>query len=712
VFPTGTNQVWLALDAVNDNWAEGVETVVLQLSSGAGYTLVNPSSATLTILDDEPAVTVTAPDPEAAEPGDNTGSFAISRTGATNMSLTVYVKIGGTASNGVDYVQLPGQFVIPAGETTILAPVSPVDDLATEGSESIELILETNAAYFVSSPATALIVLADDEVNLPPTVAITHPTAKTVFLNDLGGSLVLEASATDDGRPVPPGKLLTGWRQVSGPVAAVFADTNQPNTTVKFAASGVYVLQIVAFDGQLQATDNLTVGVVLDEGLSLGLQAHWRLDESSGTTARDASAYNRSLTLSGARFVPGRFQNAVDFDGADDAASFTSPALTQLTFSAWIRLEGRGDSDTMRVVAMPGYNVRVRWDAANGHSLAFEDERSSSAPQWRTPLNSILERQWYHAAIVFDSSQSSNVPLIYINGAQQALTVVATGSGSQLANTGTGYLGNQSALNRSWDGQIDEVRLYNRRLSSTEVELLSAGPIDNAAPQVDAGPAQKASLRETLNLEGEVTDDGLPGLPAQMTISWTKLSGPGSVTFGDAHAAQTTATFSEVGTYVLRLTASDGQVTICDDVTIMDSPWETWRFDHFTIDELANPDTSGDQADPDGDGLPNLLEYALNLDPWATDATRGFTGTIERGAGTGESYLVVRFTRRKEPSDLACQIQMSSDLKNWSASPDLVQELLPPIDDGNGITETARFRLRTPANQSPQQFLRLRFTLR
>jgi hypothetical protein len=67
-------------------------------------------------------------------------------------------------------------------------------------------------------------------------------------------------------------------------------------------------------------------------------------------------------------------------------------------------------------------------------------------------------------------------------------------------------------------------------------------------------------------LSGYAADDGLPS--NSLILGWTKVSGPGSVAFGDATRATTTATFTANGTYVLRLTGSDGSLTSTSDVTI------------------------------------------------------------------------------------------------------------------------------------------------
>jgi hypothetical protein len=70
-------------------------------------------------------------------------------------------------------------------------------------------------------------------------------------------------------------------------------------------------------------------------------------------------------------------------------------------------------------------------------------------------------------------------------------------------------------------------------------------------------------------LQGSVSDDGLPNPPRRVTTTWSKLSGPGELSFADRNAASTRASFSEVGTYVLRLTASDSQLQGTDDVQVV-----------------------------------------------------------------------------------------------------------------------------------------------
>jgi hypothetical protein len=83
---------------------------------------------------------------------------------------------------------------------------------------------------------------------------------------------------------------------------------------------------------------------------------------------------------------------------------------------------------------------------------------------------------------------------------------------------------------------------------------------------VNAGADQTIALPGNANLNGSVSDDGLPA-SSTMTTTWTKVSGPGTVTFANPNVTGTAAAFSEAGTYVLRLTANDSQLSASDDLT-------------------------------------------------------------------------------------------------------------------------------------------------
>jgi hypothetical protein len=110
-------------------------------------------------------------------------------------------------------------------------------------------------------------------------------------------------------------------------------------------------------------------------------------------------------------------------------------------------------------------------------------------------------------------------------------------------------------------------------LSGSDDVTITVNPAPiNKAPVVNAGPDQAIILPATASLAGTASDDGLPNPPAKVTTTWSKVSGPGTVTFANASALATTATFSTSGSYVLRLTANDSALSATDDIAITVSP--------------------------------------------------------------------------------------------------------------------------------------------
>jgi hypothetical protein len=107
--------------------------------------------------------------------------------------------------------------------------------------------------------------------------------------------------------------------------------------------------------------------------------------------------------------------------------------------------------------------------------------------------------------------------------------------------------------------------------SSAPVSINVNNTSINQRPTVSAGPDQTITLPAATELAGAVTDDGLP-LPPALGITWSKILGPGTVTFADPAAPATSASFSRPGLYVLRLRASDGALSASDSVRITVRP--------------------------------------------------------------------------------------------------------------------------------------------
>jgi hypothetical protein len=104
-----------------------------------------------------PVVTILAPDPEAVEGKKDPADFVITRTGDVSAGLTVFYNVGGTATNGKDYKELPGEVTIPAGEDSVIIQIFALADRETEGTETVILTLIDKPEYDLGDPKEATI---------------------------------------------------------------------------------------------------------------------------------------------------------------------------------------------------------------------------------------------------------------------------------------------------------------------------------------------------------------------------------------------------------------------------------------------------------------------------------------------------------------------------------------------------------------------------
>jgi hypothetical protein len=133
-------------------------------------------------------------------------------------------------------------------------------------------------------------------------------------------------------------------------------------------------------------------------------------------------------------------------------------------------------------------------------------------------------------------------------------------------------------------------------------------------------------------------------------------------------------------------------------VTLRDRPLDQWRHAQFTPEELLLPGVSGDSADPDGDGLLNCVECTLGLPPKLADTTTRPTAHIENGE------LHYTFTHNPEATDMATEVQTSTDLLNWLSGPGQVERIACE-DFGELRLET--WRAVAPVASSQTRYLRL-----
>jgi hypothetical protein len=190
-----------------------------------------------------------------------------------------------------------------------------------------------------------------------------------------------------------------------------------------------------------------------------------------------------------------------------------------------------------------------------------------------------------------------------------------------------------------------------------------------------AGEDAIVCLPAAASLEGSVTYGSQN--PGGVTLQWSKVSGPGTVNFSAPDSEFTSATFSTFGTYVLRLTAT-GTVAVSDDITITAAEsYDAWA---LRVLGTNNPLIAGPLADPDLDGLTNLIEFALGLNPnsgtqtglpVATLNAGQFTLTYQRYTGCGATYIVEaseNLTAWSTSGISETMLSSSGTLQTWRAT--------------------------------------------
>ncbi|MEK7096321.1 MAG: LamG domain-containing protein, partial [Patescibacteria group bacterium] len=295
--------------------------------------------------------------------------------------------------------------------------------------------------------------------------------------------------------------------------------------------------------------------------LTDGLVGYWTMDGSkvnwkTGAVTDSSGKGNTgfvTLMATGTAPAIGRVGQALNFDGVNDYVDAGSNSsldnITVKTMTAWIYLNGFGESNFGRILDKSNLqsspNGGFLWHVCNDsvtctntRNLAFTQVFSTASGRWTTPDSSIKLNTWQHVAVVYNKSSSANDPIMYIDGASVAVTESVTPSGTVDTDSARSLtIGNTLDTTRSFDGLIDDVRIYNRVLSAVEVSAL----YNSGAAKFNVSPTKYL----TDGLVGYWTMDG-------SKVNWktgavTDSSGRGNTGFVKLMATGTAPAIGRVG---------------------------------------------------------------------------------------------------------------------------------------------------------------------
>jgi hypothetical protein len=305
-------------------------------------------------------------------------------------------------------------------------------------------------------------------------------------------------------------------------------------------------------------------------------------------------------------------------------------------------------ADALGQLASTEFNTCLWWDLRNGGDTG--ENNSSSLYGWRQ----------YGDYGVVSSGDISGVPANTPFPAFYAAKLLTNwGRGGDRVVTATsGY---------------PLLTIYAAKLLDGNLALL----VVNKHPSMDL-PAQIALNNFT------------PGSTSVSVISYGKPNDlvSGDLTTGTASASSGTISYT-FPSYSMSVLVVKGQ-------------FEAWREANFNASQLSNWSLSGDTGEPAGDGIPNLLKYALGLNA-STPSASGLP-VIGNTTTSGKTYLTLSFTDLSALTDITYTVQVSSDLKTWLSGSQYT------LRTDNGSTNTATFRDLTAVQDAPRRFMRLSVT--
>jgi hypothetical protein len=325
-----------------------------------------------------------------------------------------------------------------------------------------------------------------------PTVGSSVAAGASVTAHGTGSGLTWSASL------VTAGQAQAGFASGSG-TSFIFT---VPSTAVSSQAIRVTVTSSGT------STNSVYRDFPVSPPSTTGLVGYWPLDEGSGTTTADVSStgstangntgtLTNSPSWSTGVWALGPTGSALTFNGttnyvkASGSGSLANLYSTGMTVAAWIKPSGSGGGGVGRIVDKDD-NQQGWFFAMNGTTTVkfTSDQFAGAGALTRTSNATIALNVWQHVVATWDGSQSGGNIHVYINGVA-ADAASSNGSGSTNSDSTVPItIGNREIDSaRGFSGSIDDVRVYNRVLSATEIQNLAV-----STPNVDITSVSSGTL--------------------------------------------------------------------------------------------------------------------------------------------------------------------------------------------------------------------------
>jgi PKD repeat protein len=392
---------------------------------------------------------------------------------------------------------------------------------------------------------------ADTSVIIPSTLGANQSPVASLQVSTHEGAAPLSVNLSGSASSDPDSDyLFYEWSFGDGTHAT------GPTTTHVYSEPGLYTVTLRVVDPVL-AEDWTIASVLVDPP---GAIATWKLDDNGGAVALDSSGNNNHASLSGApAWIPGIRGSALQFDGVDDGAAAGFGLLSNLsafTLCAWVRqstpnsqagIIGQYDAVELGFV-MPGV-IEIRTAGGGTATMYFPYQQNV----------------WHHIAATGDGQTLK----MYIDGDLKVTADYATsnyGASNYRLRFGGGGIFDPSG--NYLHGAMEDVRAYSTALPLSAIATFANLPPYNTEPSANAGLDFAVPVGAMAPLIAEVTDDGLPAPPGQMTYLWSQVSGPVPAAIASPDHSFTLVNCPVAGDYVFEFRADDSEKEDADQVTV------------------------------------------------------------------------------------------------------------------------------------------------
>ncbi|HWP61057.1 MAG TPA: LamG domain-containing protein, partial [Candidatus Paceibacterota bacterium] len=222
--------------------------------------------------------------------------------------------------------------------------------------------------------------------------------------------------------------------------------------------------------------------IVSAQSINNGLVAQFPFDENTGTQTVDSVGGIVGKFVGNPTWAAGKMGSAINFNGTSGYVAVSSAALQNLqniTVSAWVYAKGVGSNSAGigRIVSKGTYGgasaaVRFALQVTADGTLQFNAGYQGGGAGWGTPSGTLKFNGWHQVTVTY-AFGTKQLPVIYVDGVKQLVAITNAVNGTTPVNDDAAFfIGDRGDNTRVWNGLIDQVRVYNRVLSASDVATL------------------------------------------------------------------------------------------------------------------------------------------------------------------------------------------------------------------------------------------------